>query len=727
MGYFDELIRARKLSDDELYREAFAHMADAVSGQKLYASLNSHQESLLRAAGQVLGYYQLRMKEIPEDLTDTNGQLDYLCRPYGVMRRQVRLSGKWYRDGYGPMIATWKESGRPVALIPRSTTGFRYYDEETGKFRVVNKKTAELFQEEALVFYRPLPQGKLSVKDLFVFMAKSRSLFDMGSIIVRMMLITLVGMMVPNLTQVLYGKVLQSGKMSLLVMIGLYMICIRFGQALLSVGQSLLGQRVSAKQDMAVEAAFMMRMLSLPAPFFRQYSSGDLSMRLRSVTSLCQSLFDLVMGSGLTSLFSLVYIFQVIKFAPSLVVPSLLTTLASILFSLYITMKQTKGSEQKMNLAAKESGMNFAIIKGMQKIKLTGSQKRAFARWGQLYAKEAELAYNPPMLIKINSVISYGISVTGTIVMYYIAISQNISQERYMAFMASFAMVSAALTQLSGIAVRMASVKPSIDFVRPILETEPESREYQEALSNVRGNLEFSNICFRYEDNGPNVLNHLNLNIRQGEYVAVVGETGCGKSTLIRVLLGFEKPQTGAVFVDGKDLSDLDLPSWRRKTGVVMQNGSLMMGSIYDNIVLSAPTLGMEEAWEAAQIAGIADDIREMPMGMQTIISEGGGQISGGQKQRLLIARAIAPKPKVLIFDEATSALDNVTQKQVSDSLDSLKCTRIVIAHRLSTIRNCDRILVMQGGKIVQEGTYDELVNAGGFFAELVDRQRLDK
>jgi ABC-type bacteriocin/lantibiotic exporter with double-glycine peptidase domain len=208
--------------------------------------------------------------------------------------------------------------------------------------------------------------------------------------------------------------------------------------------------------------------------------------------------------------------------------------------------------------------------------------------------------------------------------------------------------------------------------------------------------------------------------------VAIVGRTGCGKSTLVRLLLGFEKPQRGAIYYDGHDLNNIDPRSLRKKMGVVTQNGQLFHGDIFENITISAPQLSLDEAWAAAEIAGIADDIREMPMGMQTMISEGQGGISGGQKQRLMIARAVAPKPKILIFDEATSALDNVTQKQVSEALDALKCTRIVIAHRLSTIRNCDRILFMDGGRIAEQGTYEQLIAKNGKFAELVARQRLD-
>ena len=235
-----------------------------------------------------------------------------------------------------------------------------------------------------------------------------------------------------------------------------------------------------------------------------------------------------------------------------------------------------------------------------------------------------------------------------------------------------------------------------------------------------------SNVFFRYDVNTPYIVKGMSFRIKAGEYIAIVGKTGCGKSTLIRLLLGFELPERGAIYYDGKDMSKLDLRSLRRQMGIVMQNGSLFQGDIYSNIVISAPQLTVDQAWEAAEIAGIAEDIRAMPMGMQTYISEGQGGISGGQKQRLMIARAVAPKPKILIFDEATSALDNRTQKQVSDALDNLKCTRIVIAHRLSTIKNCDRILVIDKGAIIEDGTYDELIAQNGFFAELVERQRLD-
>jgi ABC-type bacteriocin/lantibiotic exporter with double-glycine peptidase domain len=287
-------------------------------------------------------------------------------------------------------------------------------------------------------------------------------------------------------------------------------------------------------------------------------------------------------------------------------------------------------------------------------------------------------------------------------------------------------MLMGAFMSLSGIALSAAQIQPILEMAEPFLKIEPETAENKEIVTHISGSIDLDHVSFRYDESGPYILNDLSLSIRPGEYVAVVGRTGCGKSTLVRLLLGFEKPEKGAVCYDRKSLTKLDLPSLRKKIGTVMQDAGLFQGDIFSNIVITAPELTLADAWEAAEKAGIADDIRAMPMGMNTMVSEGQGGISGGQRQRLMIARAIAPKPKLLIFDEATSALDNRTQKQVSEALDKMGCTRIVIAHRLSTIRHCDRILVLEGGSIVEDGRYDELIEKGGFFAELVERQRLD-
>ncbi len=406
--------------------------------------------------------------------------------------------------------------------------------------------------------------------------------------------------------------------------------------------------------------------------------------------------------------------------------PALLVTALTLLVTTIQVLAQMKITRQRMMLASKESGMSYQLISGIQKIRLSGAERRAFAKWGTLYAREAELEYNPPMFLKVSGVITLAISLIGTMAMYFSAVKSGVTVSEYYAFNAAYGMVNGAFMALAGIAAGIAQIRPVLDMAKPILEAEPEVAEDKQVITRLSGGIELNNVTFRYKEDMPAVLDDLTLKIRPGQYVAIVGKTGCGKSTLMRVMLGFETPQKGAVYYDGRDLKRIDLKSLRRRIGAVMQNGKLFTGDIFSNITISAPWLTLDDAWEAAEIAGMAEDIRLMPMGMHTMISEGQGGISGGQRQRLLIARAIAPKPKILIFDEATSALDNLTQKQVSDALAKMKCTRVVIAHRLSTIRQCDRIIVLDHGKIIEDGNYHALIEKNGFFAELVARQRLD-
>ena len=310
--------------------------------------------------------------------------------------------------------------------------------------------------------------------------------------------------------------------------------------------------------------------------------------------------------------------------------------------------------------------------------------------------------YNPPLFIKLSGVLTTTVSLIGTLVLYYLAVETGVSPSEYIAFNASYGMVMGAFSSLAGIAISVAQIRPILEMAEPILKEEPEIAEGKEILTSISGSIELNNVYFRYNEGMPYVVNGINLKIRSGEYIAIVGKTGCGKSTLMRLLLGFEKPEKGAIYYDGKDMSRIDLRSLRRKIGAVTQDGGLFQGDIYSNIVISAPQLTIDDAWAAAETAGIAYDIREMPMGMHTIISEGQGGISGGQKQRLMIARAIAPKPKILMFDEATSALDNETEAAVMDAINSLKGkkTMVIIAHRLKTVEECDMRFTVEDGKI---------------------------
>lgn len=726
MGWFDEQIKQRKQNDQDVFTDAFINIAGAVMGSRVSAALNDERQQTKNAFDEILRFYHINTKDIPDNITDRNEQLEYLLRPHGITRRTVTLSKGWYKDAIGAMLGIRKSDGMVVALIPTGFSGYSYRDMETGKYVKINGKNQELFEEEAIAFYKPLPLKEIGISDLMRYILGTLSPADFVMTGASALAVTLIGMLSPKLNNLLFSRVIEDGSTQILLAITVFMICVTLSSLLINGVKSLIIARINTKMSISVQAAVMSRLMSLPAGFFKNYSSGELSARVQCSNSLCEMLVSVALTTGLTSVFSLVYISQIFVYAPALVIPSLIITLATVVFTVVSAFVQMKVSKKEMELSSKESGMSYALISGVQKIKLSGAEMRAFARWGNLYAEEARLAYNPPMFLKINSVISSAISLAGTLMMYWVAVSSGVSVADYYAFNTAYGMISGAFISLAGIALTVAQIKPIMDMVKPILEAVPEISEGKQMITRLSGSIELDNVSFRYNENMPLVIDDLSLKIRPGQYVAIVGATGCGKSTLLRLMLGFESPQKGAVYVDGKDIEVVDLKSLRRNIGVVMQNGKLFTGDIFSNITISAPWLTMDEAWHAAELSGIAEDIRRMPMGMHTMISEGSGGISGGQRQRLMIARAIAPKPKVLMFDEATSALDNITQKTVSESLDSLKCTRIVIAHRLSTIKQCDRILVLDKGKIIEDGTYDELIQRGGFFAELVARQRVD-
>ena len=727
MGWFNEQIKERKISDNNAFEASFDNITASVLGKKMSSALNDSRIITKNAIDAILKFYHVPSREVPEELEDMNEQLEYLMRPYGIMRRSVILESGWYKDAIGAMLGIRKDNGTVVALIPSGFSGYEYFDLESGKYIKVKKSNEDLFEDEAIAFYKPFPLKSITIKDLIVYIAQVLSVSDYVAIALATLAVSLLGMLTPKINNILFSVVVNSGSVRLLIGIAIFAICLSLTSLIISSVKSLISARINTKLSISIEAATMMRLMSLPADFFKNYSSGELQERAGNISSLCDMLVSTILNTGLTSAFSLIYIYQIFVYAPGLVIPSLIITFITIIFFVVSALMQMKISVKQMELGGRESGMTYALISGVQKIKLAGAEKRAFARWANLYAERISYSYNPPAFLKLNPVISSAISLTGTLVMYYMAVKTGVSVAEYYAFNTAYGMVSGAFMSLSSIALTFAQIKPILERVKPLLDAKPEISEGKQVITRLSGAVEMNNVSFRYNESMPNVIDNLSLKIRPGQYVAIVGKTGCGKSTLMRLLLGFEKADRGAIYYDGKDINSLDLKSLRRKIGSVMQNGKLFQGDIYSNITISAPWLSVDEAFEAADIAGIGEDIRRMPMGMFTMISEGSGGISGGQRQRLMIARAIAPKPKILMFDEATSALDNITQKKVCEALDAMKCTRIVIAHRLSTIKQCDRIIVLDGGHIVEDGTYDELISKKGFFYELVERQRIDE
>lgn len=729
MGWFDKQLKKRKQNDDEQFSNALLGIAGAVLNKKIISAF-SNEEITNLAINKIFQYFRIKINEnieLPKKFNNLDDEINFICRPYGIWHREITLEDKWYKYAFGPMLGTLKENNEPVAIIPSRISGrYSIYNLKTGKKTKLNRFTVKTLSNEAVYFYCPLPLRKLKVVDLLKYMVSQITVADVVLFFLMTAVTSVVALLSPLFTKWLFGYVIEQKDYILLVGLSTFMITFSLTQLLIACFKTLIDSRIGTKIELTMSNATMQRLLSLPSSFFKNYGSGELIVHVRQLTTFCSQIISSVIVPIVTALFSFISIGQIWMFAPSLVIPSLIVTIINIVFSFSVAYVRSRIFKKQLKTSAKENGMSYAMITGIQKIKLAGAEKRMFSRWSDLYIKNVKLEFNPPLYIKLASSISFLITSVGTIIMYGIAINHKIPISDYYAFTSAFATVSSAFTALASVTTSIGTIRPTYKMAKPLLDAVPESSETKLCLNNLRGNLELNNVSFRYSDDMPLVINNLSLKINPGDYIAIVGKTGCGKSTLIRLLLGFEKPQKGAIYYDKHDLNNIDLQSLRQNIGTVMQNCKLFNSDIYSNITISAPWVKEEDAWRAAKIASIDEDIKKMPMGMHTFISEGQGGISGGQRQRLAIARAVVSNPRILIFDEATSALDNVTQKKVSDAIDSLKCTRIVVAHRLTTIKNCHRIIVLDKGQVVEEGTYDDLIKKNGFFAELVKRQRID-
>lgn len=722
MGLFDEQLKARRDNDREAMGRSLGRLGAAVTGHSPSFINRRMAEDALQ---KIFNWFEVKPPEPPSIMERFEDRLDFMLNPTGILRRTVKLTGMWWKDAAGPMIAFTAE-GEAVALFPRRFGGYGWINHKTEQMVKAGAKTAGTLTGEAICFYRPFPLRPLTLKDLGVFSLKSLDGWSIVLFAATGLLASLLGMITPLVTRLIFGTVIPSGNTANLGPAAVLAVGSTLSITLISLTKFLAMARISGKLRLSVENAAMGRLLNLPVQFFKGHNAGELQNRINALSQICSLLSDTVFTSVVSSVFSVVYLFQLGMMTPTLAAPAvgiLLVQLGVMVIGIFLQAHITR---KRLGIAAELNGLVFRLFSGIQKIKLAGAERRAFAKWAETYAKDAALLYNPPFLLKLQPVLSGLITLGGSLVLYYAAAKSMVTAADYMVFSSAYGLVSGAMISLSLAAGSIANLKPLAELAAPIMEEIPETGSGKKALTRVNGSVELSQVSFRYTEDGPWILDHINLKIRPGQYIAIVGKTGCGKSTLMRLLLGFETPASGAVYYDSRDLQTLDLRSVRRNIGVVLQNSRLFTGDIYSNIVISAPWLTLKEAWEAAKMAGVDEDISKMPMGMQTLISEGGGGISGGQRQRIMIARAIAPKPKLLMFDEATSALDNLTQQVVSESLDHLKCTRIVIAHRLSTIRACDRILVLDGGKIVEDGNFDELLKADGFFAQLVKRQTLE-
>lgn len=725
MGIFEEHLRERLKRDDAELSHSIDDVIDSLRGKSRYHADGTSMENLRHELELICQFYKVDIPSEFHDTKDVNEFIDYMTHPSGIMHRRVMLEGNWWKDCDGALLAVTKDKGEFCALLPRKTGGYSFWNTSSGAREKLTSKHKDMFEKEALCFYEPLPEEVKNGKQLLFFLFKHIAIFDYAVVLLATLLATLLGMMTPYISGIIFSRLIPSGKTDIVFTTAILLLITVLAAYIMSVVRTGTLERIKNRMENVVQNALMSKLMHLPPRFFQRKSAGGLATIITYLDRLPMVIADVLLGPCITAVFSFAYVIQIGVLAPSLALPAFVTLIVQALIIIFSIKQKLRLTREELNANMEVKGITYSAISGIQRIKLSGSEKRIVSRWAKAYKNRAKAAYKVYFPSTMQNELVVAAALAGTLWVYFSGASRGIELSQFVVFLSAFSIATNNITSLSECAQHLPFLKPSLKLIEPILSEAPETSAGKMVVGRLSGAIEMSHVTFRYSEKSPVVLDDLNLKIKPREYIAIVGRSGCGKSTLMRLLMGFEKPESGMVMYDQKDLAELDPASLRRNIGVVLQNGKLFAGSIFSNITISAPWLTLKEAWEAAEMAGMADDIRNMPMGMHTLISEGSGGISGGQKQRLMIARAIAPKPKILMFDEATSALDNITQKKVSDTLDTLNCTRVVIAHRLSTIRNCDRILVMDKGKIAEDGSYDELIAKNGLFAELVERQRL--
>lgn len=726
MSLFGEQLQKRILKDDRMVGKSLKGLSNVVrSGQDFFDISDPSSDENIQKIKDICRYLKAEIPESIKEYDNLSEQIDYILQPSGTSKRLVQLNDIWWKNGDGPLLVMYRETGKLETLLPGRNGGYVFSDEKSGKKIRVTKKNKDLFGEEAYCFYKALPLKPLSGKEYIRFLLAQLQGRDIFLIVAVAVLGTVFGLVTPRVTQIVFSNLIPSGKTDMLITLALLLVTTAVTIWLMNSVKMSLKDRICNRLDVVAENAVYSRVLHLSANFFSDKSSGALAQVVASLNMMPQMIAEIAFGAILTFVVTLIYVVQVLTISPHLVWAALLVYVADLLLFILTYKQEQTLIRRQMIGAGKNNGAVFEYISGIQKIKVSGSEKRAFVKWSENYMEKAQSTFYFKMPLSIRPYLIAAIHLLGTLVAFIAAYKNQVPIAQFAAFTSSFGLVTGAITTLVPSLSFFAYVKPILEIGSPVLEAVPETSAAKKNIQSLSGRIELNNVSFAYETGGRLILDGINLTIHPGEYIAIVGKTGCGKSTLMRLLLGFETPQNGAIFYDGVNLESIDKHSLRRRIGTVLQNGKLFSGNIYSNVTIAAPWLSMDDAWDALEKAGMADDVRRMPMGMHTVISEGSGGISGGQKQRILIARALAPRPNILMLDEATSALDNITQKIVTDSLNSLDCTRIVIAHRLSTIRSCSRIIALDKGHIVEDGTYDELIAKNGFFADLVSRQQI--
>ena len=638
--------------------------------------------------------------------------------------REVLLTPGWHKQDSGAFLV-FDEKKKPMVCLPKGSKSYVLCDVETGTLTPVSTKVANTLSPKAFMVYRPLPAEKITWKDIASFCKKSIRTVDVAVLLFLSIVTALIGLLTPTISQKLYDEYIPLGAKTILFQLGCVMASFMVANILFSIVKNLVSFRITSRMGYDVQGALYNRLFSLPESFFRKHESADLAQRVMGAGNVVNTIGNVVITSVVAIVFIIIYLCRMASYSWKLTLIGLLMVAVYALSYYFIASAALKYKQKAAELEGKTSSIMYQFLTGISKIRIAGVEDRAMYEYMKPYIKLRDTEAKNETITDYGAVLSLISNSIFSIILYIVVIkgTQNISLGAFIAFNTVFGSFCAYIFQLIEGLISVKNQKPLIERLQPVLDEKPEYDDAMEMPGEISGGIEINNVTFAYSPDAPNVLQNIDLNIKPGEYVGLVGPSGCGKSTLMKLLLGFEKPTQGKIYYDNKDIDSIDKRELRKKMGVVLQDGKLISGSIFENITITAPGATATDVNNVIKSVGLENDIQEMPMGLHTVLSEDCGTISGGQQQRILIARAIISNPKILFFDEATSALDNVTQSMVCETLEKMDSTRIVIAHRLSTIMRCDRIIVLDAGKVVEQGTYEELMENKGLLYTLARRQ----
>jgi NHLM bacteriocin system ABC transporter ATP-binding protein len=654
---------------------------------------------------------------------DRVGPVERIAIGSRVRTRAVRLDGRWWRTDTGPMVGHWAKSGAPVALLWRRGR-YEAVNPASGLRMRIGADNAGELEPRGVMFYRPLPERPMNLPRLLRFSLRGTRM-DVRNLLMAGLVTVGLGALVPIATGRVLGVYVPNAENSLVVQVSLAVMITGIVSAAFMLLQNLTILRMEGRIESTLQPAVWDRLLRLPTKFFTERSTGELASAAMGISTIRRVLSGI--GPVAVQAITVGAMNVVLLFFYS--VPLALTAIAMLIVigAVFLAMGlwQLRWQRRLVELGNKLNNQAFQTLRGLPKLRVAAAESFAYAAWAREFARSRELQQRTGRIKNLTTVLDAVYLPLCSLIMFVLLAGparDSMSAGAFLTFNTSVTMVLTSVTQLTGALVGGAAALPMFEQIKPVLDEAPEVRGSSAQPGVLSGGIEARKLSFRYSDDGPLVLDDVSLQIRPGEFVAVVGPSGCGKSTLLRLLIGFDKPVSGSVLYDGQDLSALDQAAVRRQCGVVLQNAQPLTGSILD-CICGAEAFSQEEAWEAAEMAGLAEDIKLMPMGLHTMIA-GSGAISGGQRQRLMIAQALVRRPRILFFDEATSALDNETQRIVIESTRKLSASRLVIAHRLTTVMDADRVIVMADGRVVEQGApADLLADPAGRLHELVRRQ----